>query len=62
MLIYLHEVASDGTFAFPNVLAGKYWGFEDVESRTTGKKLLTRKIQVMVDKKVTDLHLVLIPE
>ena len=61
-LIYLHDVASNGYFAFPNVLAGKYWGFVDVESDTPGKKWLTRKVQVTVERNVTDLHLALIPE
>jgi len=59
-LIYLHDVASNGSFAFPNVLAGKYWGFVDVESDDAGnRKWFTRKVQVTVDKKVTDLHLAL---
>ncbi len=61
LLIYLHDMGSNGSFAFPNVLPGKYWGFVDVES-DAGKKWLTRKVKVTVDKKVTDLHLALIPE
>ena len=59
--IYLHDVSSNGSFAFPNVLAGNYWGFVDVESDTAGKKWLTRKVQVTVERNVTDLHLALIP-
>jgi len=62
LLIYVHDMASNGSFAFPNVLAGKYWGFVDVESDNAGKKWLTRKVQVTVERNVTDLHLALIPE
>ena len=61
-LIYLHDIASSGSFVFPKVLAGKYWGIVDVESDTGGRKWLTRKIQITVDRKVTDLHLALMPE
>jgi hypothetical protein len=62
LLIYLHDVAPDGSFAIPKVLAGKYWGFVDVESDTAGTKWSTRKVQVTVEKNVTNLHLALIRE
>jgi hypothetical protein len=62
LLIYLHDIAPNGSFAFPNVLAGKYWGFVDLGPDTMGRKWLTRKILVTVEKNVTDLHLALMPE
>jgi len=62
-LIYRQDVAPNGVFAFPKVLAGRYWGFVDVESDTSEKpKWLTKKIELSVDKNLADLHLVLIPE
>jgi len=62
-LIYRQDLASDGSFAFPKVLVGRYWGFVDVESDIVGKpKWYTRKIELSVDKNVTDLHLALLPE
>ena len=63
-LAYAAEVAPNGSFAFPKVLAGRYWSFVDVESDPGGSgkpRWLTRKSELLVDRNFTDVPLVLTP-
>jgi hypothetical protein len=63
-LLYAQDVAPDGTFSFPKVLPGRYWGFVDVDSDSDDSarpKWLTRKIELLIDGNLGNLSLPLIP-
>jgi len=63
-LPYAQDVAPDGTFLFPKVLPGRYWGFVDVDSDSEDSarpKWLTRKIELLIDRDLGHLSLPLIP-
>jgi hypothetical protein len=53
---YSADVATDGTFMFPQVLPGKYWTVVTIDSNGT-TKWSTRKAEVNVDGDVTGLNL-----
>lgn len=58
------DVASDGSFSFPQILPGKYWAVADassVDSSLNESKWLTRKVEIEVRQNVTGLALQLIP-
>lgn len=64
-LAYAEDTAPNGSFAFPKVLPGKYWSFVDVNSDPDGSikpGWLTRKTELLVDRNLADLSLVLIPD
>jgi hypothetical protein len=63
-LAYAENVAPDGTFAFPNVLPGRYWSFVDVDSDSGDSATLTwstRKTELLIEENLAHLSLTLIP-
>jgi hypothetical protein len=56
---YSQDIAPIGSFEFPQVLPGKYWSFVVVNS-DGASKWLTRKLEVDVDVRTTNLSLELI--
>jgi hypothetical protein len=64
-LDYAAEVSPNGSFDFPKVLEGRYWTFVDVDSDGGSSGVpswLTRKTELLVDRNVTDVSLVMIPK
>lgn len=56
---YSQDIAPNGSFDFPQVLPGRYWAFVAVDS-DGASKWLTRKVEVDVDVRTTNLSLELI--
>lgn len=57
-LTYRQELSPKGSFAFPHVLAGKYWAIVAVEP-DDNSKWFTAKVAVEVDNNVSGLSLTL---
>ncbi len=63
-LAYAQDVAADGTFLFPSVLPGRYWGFVDVDSDSADSgrpRWSTRKTELLIEGDVSNFSLPLIP-
>jgi hypothetical protein len=56
---YSQDIAPNGSFEFSQVLPGKYWAFVVTDS-DGASKWLTRKVEVIVDVRTTNLSLELI--
>jgi len=59
-LAYEGDIGANGSFTLPKVLSGRYWAILDVDFDSAAPGWSTRKIELVVDKDVNDLPLVLI--